>query len=138
MEKIMCKLSIVLAGLLLGCAVMAAAHLTISNVTVNPKGQTYATLCANTKGYYFEINKPKQAQNLTVYGFGGKMQLKKVVTDLLFDGWKPKFGKKVNVNQKITWSGHQSWTTWLQKLAFEKNLAIILDWSTKTVYINRL
>ena len=138
MKRVSCKVSVLLTGLLLGSAVMAAAHLTISNVAVNPKGETFTTLCTNSRGYYFEINIPKQAQQLTVYGFGGNMSLKTVVNDLLFDGWKARFGKKVDVNKKMNWTGHQPWTTWLAHLAFEKNLAIIVDWSTKIVYINRL
>ena len=116
----------------------ASGHLSVSNVVVNHKGQTFATTCVNTKGYYFEIGRPKRDEHLTVYGFGGQMPLKTIVNDLLFQGWKAVFGKTVNLHKKINWMGHKPWNAWLKQLAFEHNLAVILDWDNHRVYINRL
>lgn len=125
-------------GVMLSSSCYAGAQLTVSNVTVNHKGETLLTHCVNAKGYYFEIGKPKVNEHLTVYGFGGRMRLKTVVNDLLFKGWHAKFGQTVDIRQKIHWRGHKPWTEWLRRLSFQKNLAVILDWQTKVVYINRL
>lgn len=121
----------------ISCA-MASARLSVSNVQINKRGETVSTTCLNTRGYYFEIGKPENGEHLTVYGFGGKMRLKTIVSDLLFDGWHAVYGKHVDTNEKINWMGHKAWTSWLKGLAFEKNLAVILDWKNKTVYLNRL
>jgi len=131
-------LGLMLLGVMGTSCAFASANLTVSDVSVNQKGQTLSTSCVNAKGYYFEIGKPKEDEHLTVYGFGGQMALKTIVNDLLFQGWHAVFGKHVDTHQKIHWMGHKPWTQWLKTLSFEKNLAVILDWPMKTVYINRL
>lgn len=129
---------LMLLGVMVTSCAYASARFTVSDVTVNQQGQTLSTTCMNAKGYYFDIGKPTGDEHLTVYGFGGQMPLKIIVNDLLFQGWHAVFGKNVNTQQKIQWMGHRPWTDWLKTLAFEKNLAIILNWPTKTVYINQL
>jgi hypothetical protein len=131
-------IGLILLGVLGASCAYASANLTVSDLAVNKIGETLSTSCVNSKGYYFEIGKPKGDMHLSVYGFGGKMPLKAIVNDILFQGWHAVFGREVNTQQKIDWAGHRSWTDWLKRLSFEKNLAVILNWPTKTVYINKL
>jgi len=130
--------AIAMASTMMASQAFAGANLAIDHVTVNRKGETFSTICANTRGFYFEIGKPKAHEHLTVYGFGGEMPLNIIVKDLLFNGWKVKYGKTVNIHDKIKWMGHKAWTTWLKQLSFEHNFAVIVDWQTKMVYINQL
>lgn len=130
--------TIMIVSTVLSVSALASADLTIDQVITDKNNNTFSTDCINTKGFYFEIGQANGSKNVSIYMIEKNIPFENAVKNLLPSGWKVHYGKSVDVLQKISWMGHKPWTAWLQKLAFEKNLAIILDWQTKTLYINRL
>lgn len=119
------------------CAANAAANYSIGDAVLDKQANT-VTSCLNSQGFYFEIGQPAKIIPYTIKGFAHDMPLVKAIKNSLYPGWHAVYGQGVDQSQKITWIAKESWTTWLQKIAFNKNLAMIVDWKNRTLYINQL
>lgn len=138
-DKMMKKIiALLVLCLFVTTTAVAAANYSISDVELDKHGNTVDTTCVNTKGFYFDIGHAQQKLPLMVKGFEHDMPIVMAIHNTLYPGWKVIFNQAVDKTQKITWIGQALWTEWLQKLAFDYNLAIIVDWTTKTLYINKL
>lgn len=117
----------------------AAANYSISDVMLDRNNNTVTTTCLNTQGFYFEIGSDSgRYVPLRVHGFQAEIPLYNALKNTLYKGWKLQWGMAVDRAQKITWIGKEEWTQWLKKIAFEKNLALIVNWQNKTLYVNKL
>ncbi len=131
------KLNLIFFLLFVTSTAMAAADYSIGDAALDRHGNTVTT-CLNSQGFYFEIGHPRTSLPYNIRGFAHDMPLAHAIRNSLFPHWRVVYGQGVDQSQKVTWIAKESWTNWLQKLAFEKNLALIVDWKTKTLYVNKL
>lgn len=116
----------------------AAADFAINESQLDNGGQTLTTTCANTKGFYLAMGKPTLEQHAKVTGAGHGMPLELALWTFAPPSWDIHYGHHVNTRLRVAWSGPQDWTHWLQTLAYQHNLAIIVDWDQSRLYVNRL
>lgn len=136
-------ISLLAAALLAGLTNTAAAAggLTIDSVVLDPRqGDTLATTCVNSKGYYMEMGNPdyRDESRLHVSMRYVDAPVADVLKTLVPQKWLVRVSEKLPDDLRLTWEGNKLWHEALRDIATQHNLVAIIDWSDRQVYLDRL
>jgi hypothetical protein len=128
-----------LASLLLFSTVTQAGEMRIDSVVVDSSnGRTFSAACQNTKGYFAELGQRGGEARLIADARFDNEQLSSVVRKVVPAAWNLEFGKALPTALTIDWSGRASWVDVLSELSRTNNLVVVIAWSQKSVYIDKL
>ncbi len=116
----------------------AAGTLNIDGAVLDESGTTVITTCRNTQGYFRELGSPAGEPVLYARGFANGVPVTHALTALVPAGWQVVVGRSVPKKKRISWRREQPWTGLLKQIAHDYNLAVIVDWDRRSVFVDRL
>jgi hypothetical protein len=130
---------ILLAALLLFSTATQAGEMRIDSVVVDSSnGRTFSAACQNTKGYFAELGQRGGEARLIADARFDNEQLRSVIRKVVPATWNLEFGKALPTALAIDWSGRASWVDVLSEMSRKNNLVVVIAWSQKSVYIDKL
>lgn len=128
-----------LAALLVFSGASQAGEMRIDSVVVDSSnGATFAAACQNTKGYFAELGQRSGEARLIVDARFDNEQLRQIIRKSVPADWNLEFGKALPTALAIDWSGRASWVDVLSEMSRKNNLVVVIAWSQKSVYIDKL
>ncbi len=124
--------------LLVGITPARSGTLGIDGVVLDESGATRITSCRNTSGYYVELGNALSSRNFSPRSSERARALIPAVRRAVPKGWQVYVRKKTPRHYRVTIDASVSWPNGLRRLAHDWNLAIIVDWDRRSVYIDSL
>ena len=130
------------AVLVLGVCEIPAAHagaLNIDSVVLDSaRGDTFAAVCQNTKGYFAELGaRSREAGLILDLDLRGE-PLRNLMVRGVPEGWSIEYGKGLPPQLRVDWTGRASWVDALAEVSRRDNLVIVIAWAQKSVYVDKL
>jgi hypothetical protein len=125
--------------LLLFSVAAGAGEMRIDAVIVDSSnGRTFSAACQNVKGYFAELGPRSSEARLYIEAKWDQKPLRSVLRESVPAAWNLEFGKALPSSLAIDWSGRASWVDVLTELSRQNNLVVVIAWTQKSVYIDKL
>jgi hypothetical protein len=116
-----------------------AGALNIDSVVLDSaRGDTFAAVCQNTKGYFAELGARSQEARLILDLDLHGTPLRDLMGRGVPAGWSIEYGKALPNALRVDWRGRASWVDALEEVARRENLVIVIAWTQKSVYVDKL
>ena len=126
-------------ALLVCSAASHAGEMVVDSVIVDSSnGRTFSAACQNMKGYFAELGQRTGEARLVIDSRFDNEQLKSVIRRGVPASWNLEYGKTLPTALAVDWQGRASWVDFLSELSRQNNLVVVIAWSQKSVYIDKL